>query len=255
MRCCSLLCVYSLVAFLAQPAFGGDDTPASKRLAKIKPPGGVPLPLEKPGVPGIQVELLNRVRSRLENAPGAVLDAWVIELERLMREKLDGDLAKQACRTYFVTKMSLAFDDLQWNTRAANELLQRAQALPTAEAKEWKQAFEAILKKPIGQNATTNFDGGPAYAVSLVLIPVSAFYEGQAYSMERGKKYRARLKQLTVDDVTLWREKIDKFGGSRLDAAINIVLLDEFFDQEQFQREKYKAAVSGADKPPCLADC
>jgi uncharacterized protein (TIGR03067 family) len=115
--------------------------------------------------------------------------------------------------------------------------------MPASEAKVWKEAFEALLKKEIGQTATEVLDGGPAYAVPLVLIPVDALHEGPKYSAERGQKYRARLKQLTAEDVSLWQDKLDKFGGTKLDAAVNIVLLDDYFDNEKFQRDKFKAAV------------
>jgi hypothetical protein len=40
---------------------------------------------------------------------------------------------------------------------------------------------------------------------------------------------------------------VDKFGGTKLDAAVNIILLDGYFDKEQFQRDKFKAAI-GAGK-------
>jgi hypothetical protein len=86
-----------------------------------------------------------------------------------------------------------------------------------------------------------------AYAVPLVLIPIDALHEGQKYSAERGKKYLARLKQLTAEDVSLWKDKVDKFGGTKLDAAVNIILLDDYFDKELFKRDKFKAAI-GAGK-------
>ena len=225
----------------------GDDKPTSNDLGNIQPPGGPPLPVEEPGRPGLKVELLNKVRKRLEAAPAGALDKWVVELERIMDKKLEGELAKQACRTYFVTRMSVAFDDLKWNAKAADNLLKRAQTMPAAEAKAWKKAFEALLKKEIGQTDTTYYAGGPAYAVPLVLIPVEAVHEGQKYSTERGKKYLARLKQLTADDVSLWKDKVDKFGGTKLDAAVNIILLDGYFDKEQFQRDKFNAPI-GAGK-------
>jgi hypothetical protein len=225
----------------------GGDKPTPKDLGNVRPPGGAPLPLEEPGKPGIQVELLNKVRKRLEAAPAEALDRWVAELERIMDKKLEGWLAKQACRTYFVTRMSVAFDDLKWNAKAADKLFRRARTLPASEARAWKEAFEMLLKKEIGQTATEVSDGGPAYAVPLVLFPVEALHEGQKYSAERGKKYRARLKQLTAGDVSLWKDKVDQFGGTDLDAAVNIILLDDCFDKEQFQRDKFKAAI-GARK-------
>lgn len=224
----------------------GDDKPTSNDLGNIRPPGGVPL---MPGGGGVRitVDMGRKMSKRLEAAPAEALDKWVVELERIMDKKLEGELAKQACRTYFVTRMSVAFDDLKWNAKAADNLFKRAQTMPASEAKVWRKAFEALLKKEIGQTDTEVFDGGPAYAVPLVLIPVEALHEGQKYSAERGKKYLARLKQLTADDVSLWKDQADKFGGTRFDAAVNIILLDDYFDKEQFQRDKFKAAI-GAGK-------
>jgi hypothetical protein len=211
-------------------------------LGKIKPPGGVPLPLGRPGTP-ITVDYGIKASKRLESAPREDLDQWVVELERIMDQKLEGEIAKQACRTYFVTRVSVAFDDLEWNAKTADNLFKRAQTMPPPEAKAWKEAFEALLKKEIGQTDTEVLDGGPAYAVPLVLIPVEALHEGQKYSVGRGKKYLARLKQLTADDVSLWYDQVDEFGGTPLDAAVNIILLDDFFAQEKFQRDKFKAAI------------
>jgi hypothetical protein len=224
----------------------GDDEPASADLGKIQPPGGVPLDLGRPGTP-IKVDGLEKARKRLESAPAEDLDRWVVELERIMDQKLEGELAKQGCRTYFVTRMSVAFDDLKWNARAADSLFQRVQTMPATEAKVWKKAFEALLKKEIGQTDKEVSDGGPAYAVPLVLIPLDALHERQKYSAERGKKYRARLEQLTAEDVSLWQDKVDEFRGTKLDAAVNLILLDDLFEKEKFQRDKLKTAV-GARK-------
>jgi hypothetical protein len=41
--------------------------------------------------------------------------------------------------------------------------------------------------------------------------------------------------------------KVDKFGGTKLDAAVNLILLDGYFDKEQFQRDKFNAPI-GAGK-------
>ena len=223
-------------------------------LGKIVPPGGVPLSLVKPGTNEIGVAQLNKVRKRLESVPEKDLEQWVVELERIMDAKMKDGLPspRQTCRTDFVIHVSLAFDDLGWNANAADMLYKRACAMPTKEATAWKEAFESLLKKEIGikqigKDEFTNLAGGPPWAVPLVLIPVDAIHEGQKYSVERGKKYLARLKQLTKEDISLWSTKVDKFGGTELDAAINLILLDEFFSKESFQRDKFKAAVERQD--------
>jgi hypothetical protein len=117
-------------------------------------------------------------------------------------------------------------------------------------AAEWPIERAAMSRKQLwratqsdGTRNPRDYAGGPAWAVPLVLIPVDALHEGQKYSVERGKKYRARLRQLTADDVALWKDKLDRFGGTKHDAAVNIVLLGDYFDKEQFQRNKFKAAI------------
>jgi len=237
---------FLLVAFLGGiQVCEAEDKP--KDLGKIQPPGGAPL---RPGERGkeISVEYLNKATKRLESAPAEDLDKWIAELERINGQKLDGDLAKQACRTYFVTHMSLAFDDLNWNAKNADNLFRRARSMPPSEAKAWKEAFETLLKQEIGQTATEYLAGGPAFAVPLVLIPVDAIHENQRYSVEPGKKYRERVKQLTAEDVSLWKDRVDEFEGTKLDAAMNIVLLDQFFNKEKFQRDKFKAAIEARKK-------
>jgi hypothetical protein len=234
-----LLCLGGL------PAAQGDDKPAAKDLGKIRPPGGVPLPVLGPRGE-YTVDGLNQARRRLEAVPEDDLEKWVAELERITGTKLKDGLpsARQVCRTDFVIHLSVAFDDLKWNAKAAGDLFDRARAMPASEAKAWKEAFEGLLKKEIGQTDTGTSAGGPAWAVPLVLLPVDALHDGPKYSAERGRKYRARLKQLTAEDVSLWKDKVDRFGGTHLDAAVNIVLLDDYFDGERFQRGKFRATTT-----------
>ena len=215
----------------------GDDKPMSKDLRKIQPPGGVPLFIGRKGEV-IRVEGVEKARRRLEAVPAEDLEKWIVELERIIDNKLKDGVpsARQMCRTDFVIHLSVVFDDLMWNAKAADDLFKRAQSMPPSEAKIWKAAFESLLKKKIGQTDATVYDGGPAWAVPLVLIPVNVLHEGQKYSVERRKKYLARLKQLTADDIALWKAEVDEFEGTELDASVNIILLDEYFDKEQFQR-------------------
>ncbi len=229
----------------AQPG----EKPTASDLGKIRPPGGVPLMFGAPGHE-ISVDAVERARHRLEAVPPTDLEKWVVELQRIIGKQLKEGLpsARQVCRTDFVIHMSLAFDGLKWNRTAADNLFRRARTLPASEAKVWKEAFELLLKKKIGQTDTSICDGGPEWAVPLVLIPVDALFEGQKYNPDRAKKYLARMKQLTSDDVALWLDKVDAFGGTRLDAAMNIILLDDYFEKEKFQRDKFKAAIEERTK-------
>jgi len=211
-----------------------DEKPTSNDLGGIRPPGGVPL---FPAGVAISVLACDAATKRLEAAPAKDLDKWVVELERLTGKKPEGWVEQQGWRTEFVNRMSVAFDGLKWNAKAADILFNRAQTIPPSEAKGWKAAFEKVLNGEV-----------IACRVPLVLIPVDALYEGQKYSAERAKKYLARMKQLTADDVSLWKDKVDEFGGTRLDAAMNIILLDDYFDKEKFQRDKFKAAIGARKK-------
>jgi hypothetical protein len=61
---------------------------------------------------------------------------------------------------------------------------------------------------------------------------------------------------VTAEDVFLWKDKVDQFGGTKLDAVVNIILLDDYFDKEQFQRDKLKAAIgTGKEESAFLAGC
>ena len=100
----------------------GDDKPTSNDLGKIQPPGGVPLRVSRGPGTEISVDYVKKATKRLEAVPKEDLEKWVVELERIMDKKLKDGLpsARQACRTDFVTRMSLAFEDLKWNAKAAD---------------------------------------------------------------------------------------------------------------------------------------
>jgi hypothetical protein len=230
------------------------EKPTSDDFGRIRPPGGVPIFLSGAAITCLAGDMATK---RLEAVPPADLERWGVELERIIGKKLKEELkdgnpgGRQACRSDFVDRMSVAFDGVKWNAKAADVLFKRAQTIPTSEAKVWKEAFELVLKNEIGQtetNVCAVCDGGPDWAVPLVLIPVDALYEGQKYSPARAQKYLTRLKQLTTRDVALWKDKVDQWGGTRLDAAVNIILLDDFFDEQKFQRDKFQAAIEAWKK-------
>ena len=209
-------------------------------LRKIEPPGGVPLDFGRPGEE-IKVEGLKKATKRLESAPLEKLDQWVAELERLTDKKLDTDLEKQACRTYVVVHLTVAFDNLEWNARKAGKLFDRAPTMSVSESKAWMDVFEPLMR-------SETLKTKQIYGIPLVLIPVDALFEAQKYSNERGQKYRARLKQLTAEDISLWRDQVDQFGGTELAAAVTIILVDAFFDKEKFQRDTFRNVIDGTKK-------
>ncbi len=42
-------------------------------------------------------------------------------------------------------------------------------------------------------------------------------------------------------DVSLWQDKMDQWGGTKLDAAMNIILVDYSFANDKFQRAKFQS--------------
>ena len=174
----------------------GDDQPTSKDLGRIQPPGGVPLPVVGPEGQ-YTVDGLNKVGKRLEAVPRKDLEKWIVELERIMDIKLKDGLpsARQTCRTDFVIHMSVAFDDLKWNAKAAEKVFQRAQTMLASEAKVWKEAFEALWARVeirhINQQADywqaggRLLDGLPAEALSIFGYVTQQKTEGQVNAFER----------------------------------------------------------------------
>ncbi|MBM3983399.1 MAG: hypothetical protein FJ304_24645 [Planctomycetes bacterium] len=240
MRCCLALLGIGTVLLMPDECVRADDKPVQQEFRKITPPGGAPLVLWiGPMRTKLNEDALRGPAKRLEAAPKEELAKWVRELERITDKKLGSEDAKAECLTWFVTRMSVAFGaGHKWNAKAAGDLFRRAQSMPASDAKAWREAFEGVMKTKIEN----------AYEVPLVLIPVDALHENHKYSADRAQKYQARLKQLTGEDLSLWVLNADEFGGGGLDAAVNIVLLDGFFEKELFQRDKFKAAVAPAKK-------
>ena len=157
-------------------------------------------------------------------------------IEILKMHTSDQDLRDEAL------EIMRKYGSIEYVKQFAEEMVEESwreveKLLPASEAKVWKEAFERLLNQKIER----------AFVVPLVLIPVDALYEGQTYSSERARKYLARMRQLTADDVSLWKDKVDEWGGTKLDAAMNIILLDDYFDKEEFQRDKFEAAAVEVD--------
>ena len=224
-----------------------------KGLRQIRPPGGVPV---IPSGTAISVGMGSELTRRMDAVPKEELDKWVEELERITGDKLDGAMALQACRTYIVNRMSILFKDGKWNAARANKLLRRARSIPTSDTQVWEQAIESLFGETIGQNDKEILNGGPSYAVPLVLISVDALFvddtnvrDGAGYSAGynggAAVKYRNRLSQLSKQDILDWRSKVDRFSGTKLDAAINIILLEDYFVDGTFQRDDFLATLAG----------
>ncbi|MEZ6134468.1 MAG: protein kinase [Pirellulaceae bacterium] len=238
-----------------------------KDLQQIKPPGGVPV---VPSGAPIRVAMGDELTRRLEAAPEVELDKWVDELERVTGDELDGELARQACRTYIVNRMSVLFDKGDWNPKTASRLFKQLQSLNPSEVEAWQNAFESLMKETIGQNDREVFDGGPSYAVPLVLIAVESLLDNEPKDLSSGAndlslasglsaapvvrksagKYRKRLSRLSKQDIAAWRSKVDRFGGTKLDAAMNIILLDDYFVDEAFQDGDFAATLFGTNPLP-----
>ena len=226
-----------------------------KDLREIKPLGGIPVTL--PGAP-TSVAMGNELTQRLEAVPEGELDKWIAELERVTGDNLDGEMARQACRTYIVNRMTNLFDHGKWNKPRADELFFRTRLISRSEAEAWRQVLEPLLGEALGQSDKEVAGGGPSYGVPLAVICNDALYEidedsvdsgfsdiQEQYKTNKADKYRKRLTQLSKQDIAAWRSKVDRFGGTKLDAAMNIILLDDYFVDEIFQNDDFKATLGG----------
>ena len=246
-----------------------------KDLQAMTPPGGVPV---IPSGTTVSVAMGDELTRRLGAAPDGELDRWVNELERITGDKLGSQRARQACRTYIVNRMSILFDDGNWNAKKANRLYKHLQSLRAAEIEPWKHRLESLLEATIGQNDNGVFDGGPSYAVPLALISIDALFDdvgsvshnADTVSPEDARdefgdleterravlsgavaaKLLNRLGQLTPHDISIWRSNVDRYGGTKIDSATNIVLLDDYFVDDTFQRASYEATLGGVSPSP-----
>ena len=196
--------------------------------SKVQPPGGIPAQRWNPGGE-IPIDALKLMAKRLEATPADHLEKWMLELARIADQEFATELERQGCRTDFANRMGMAYDGLKWDAATSNSLLERARTMPTDEVQLWIESLEKVLEKEVAY----------PHIVPLALVPVGALHPNDQFSRQRSQKYLARLRQLTSRDVTLWREKVDEFGGTDIDAAVNVILSDAYFVDENFQRDEF----------------
>ncbi len=259
----AFLCVLSVVILvLVKP--GKDLTPAKNEMAvaapagpdpKLEPKSGPkPDPNAEPraarslnlrairpiaGVPVDRGTILHRV---LDSTPSEVLGEWVGSLKTVTA--LTPNQVFERCIGLFGC-MSILFDEKNaYKKDVGDKLLKRLDSIKYGDLQSWSEAVGKVI-------------GGSAdkVAVALTLLPMDKLYENDRYLPDQGKKYVRRLNSVPKEAVERWVKEVksgsevfDAFDGG-LDAMMNIVLLDELFQDDQFSAAKYEAALKDLKKP------
>jgi hypothetical protein len=134
-------------------------------------------------------------------------------------------------------RMTVLFNKNKFKPAESKKLLKRLNSLKPENVKAWESAFHKTLDKNVSK----------VFVVG-ILLPVDGLYESDTYSSVRAEHYLKRLGQISKEDVQLWKYEVDQFGGTELDAAMNIALLEAVFEKEKFQRAKFKELVAASKK-------
>lgn len=196
-------------------------------LRKIQPVWGIP-PTKRGFVGGLD---------RLESTP----KDFSTGLQDLL-EKVTGERKDQIFLTFvpFFAEMSLLFDkNGKFQKDVAVKYIKRLDSIEHAEYRLWLDTFNQVL----GQDTQK----GP---VALYLLPVDRFFAKDRYDPDCGKKYVQRLKSVPKDAIQRWLNDVNPIEATTVGAAMNIVLLDEFFENDSFNATRYAAALKKLEQPP-----
>jgi transposase InsO family protein len=137
----------------------------------------------------------------------------------------------------FAGKLSVLYNGTRLKADLAARAIKRFKSLPTEEVDRWKEALGQL----VGEEDISE----PMLAWHLVLI--EEFNEGDAYVPEKGRKYLSRLAHISSESVRTWKGALPSFDhsdpvGSNIDFALAIILTDEFFPGERFDKALFNAA-------------
>jgi hypothetical protein len=113
-------------------------------------------------------------------------------------------------------------------------LLGRLVTLQPEDVESWKQAMDKALDKSVNE-----------VILALLLLPVDPLFVDGKYTATTAEPYLDRLEQLPTSAINDWMEKVDRYGGLEIDAAINTILIDQYFPEGNFSQEAFAKAVKG----------
>ena len=227
-------------------------------LRSTKPVAGIPLVLftkskDKPELNKAELDLATARMNSLNSHPEA--KAWDEQMEKAtgntfsrmsfggsldtvlaLVEDVDDRGEISSIRTYgmfLTTRLSILYDKTSFRPDISEKLLRRLGSIKPSHIEKWKRECDRVLK----ESKSKVFLAG-------VLVSVDRFYENDQYSTARAEKYVQRLSQLSKEAVKKWLENVDQYKGTELDAAMNIILIDEFFDKEKFDYNKYVSILN-----------
>ncbi len=195
--------------------------PVGKRypnLRNIIPIGGIPVD---------RGSAVNRYANLLQTEQGKQLFETLLQLSGESRNDIF------TCGLYFLgDRMSILYNGGIPRLDISKKLVNRLQSLKPFDVDNWQDGFQIVRGQQPRKSVT-----------ALYLIPVDQLFQSDQYSTENGKKYLLRLKSIPKEAIDRWEKEVDKYGGFDMDAAMNIILVDMFFEEERFNQEVYDEAV------------
>jgi hypothetical protein len=190
-------------------------------LRKIPPPGGIPLSrgeaIDRMNLGG-KVDRMREWRESMAQATGHSVD----ELN-FLRYNL-----------WIAEHMSLLYDVKQLRPDVESKMFNRLKSLQPANVQPWHDAFKEVLgERDLADDV-----------VVLVILPVDRFFDSDRYVSNKAIPYLNRLRNLPGSVIGRWVNEVDQFKGTQLDAAMNIILLDAFFQGDRFDEVAFQTALS-----------
>jgi len=133
----------------------------------------------------------------------------------------------------FPTNMSVLFNGGKYNENLHKRFAKRLRSMPEREFANWVKATVKIL------SADTSI-----WSLALTLVAVDPLFDkADHYVPERAGKYLKRPQGLSIKHIALWVRKIRVYGTIPDDAALSIMLIDDFFDGDRFNEKVFNEVL------------
>ena len=229
-----------------------------QNLRELTPIGGIPLIhwTQKDGKPTTDPAALSRSATRMASVSTNDFKRWLFEIEvatgtsiqaqaatgldallalTVTNESIQGSMTPSRFGLFLTDRMSLLFKDDKFQPQVSDKLLHRLSSLKPEYVKNWKGEFDKVVGKDVNE-----------VLVACLLLPIDHVFAQEHYSIKSAERYLARLRQVPHEAVQQWLNHVDKYKGSEIDAAANIILINRFFAQERFDRSTFNESVETA---------
>ena len=223
-------------------------------IGKSLPPAGIPLleSIKRDGEEVKNEKALGRTKKRRDSLPKEQFTAWFqaaetatgthikssTSVEAMLLaltddKKVIGNMHLARFNMFLTVRMSLLFPEDEFDAQVSGRLLGRLVTLQPADVKCWKQAMDKALGKSVNE-----------VILALLLLPVDPLFVDGKYTATSAEPYLSRLSQVPTSAISDWMEKVDRHGGLEVDAAVNIILVDQFFPDGSFSPKAFSAALN-----------